>query len=287
MHDLSKRLVTAAILIIVYLAVLYLGSSTIPYVNFIAVLFFALLGMIISLEFAGLAKLALRSDFFRWPAFVICILPVLSAIYAIVFHGLFTPLSTVLFILLGLIVSCTAVFVLAVYRGRYEIAVAVEVVRYFLPAVFLIGLGSASLCALINMRECFNVLLWLTLTVAINDTAAYFIGSKFGETPLAPSISPKKSIEGTVAGLFFGTLTGVLSFPLIADLPWYCTIFFCLGIVIAAQVGDLIKSYLKRLAGTKDSANWLPGHGGLLDRADALLATAPILLVFLAVYSGL
>jgi phosphatidate cytidylyltransferase len=285
MKDLQKRLITAIILIVLYLGLLTLADSSEPLCNLFAVLVFAALGMIISLEFSDLSVLALRSDYYRWPAFICCIIPLLSVLYSIIFHGQ-TLHSNVLFIFLGLIISVLSVFALAFYKGRYEIAVAVEIIRFIMPAILLIGLGTASLCALIYMRNCFNILIWITLTVALNDSAAYFAGSRLGRTPLAPSISPKKSVEGSVAGIIVGALAGVATFKLIALLPWYCALFFCVGIVIAAQTGDLIKSFIKRLAGTKDSANWLPGHGGLFDRADALLATSPILLIFLAIYNG-
>ena len=110
----------------------------------------------------------------------------------------------------------------------------------------------------------------------IGDTAAYGFGSKFGTIRFCPPISPKKSVQGSVAGLIFSLLTILLLKFIYAD---YLTIFsaLCLGLIlgIMAQLGDLIESLMKRDAGIKDSSHLLPGHGGILDRFDAAFFTIP------------
>jgi len=139
-----------------------------------------------------------------------------------------------------------------------------------LPPAYMIMLR-----ALPGANGCRYFLLLIIATWA-NDSAAYFVGSVFGRHKLAPSISPKKSVEGSLAGLFASVLTG-----LIIALIWVKSIllFLLLGfaIGIAGQIGDLFESILKRDLGVKDSGSIMPGHGGVLDRFDSLMFAAPVL----------
>jgi phosphatidate cytidylyltransferase len=117
----------------------------------------------------------------------------------------------------------------------------------------------------------------------ICDSSAYFVGSAIGRTRLAPTISPKKSVEGAIAGLVaaavFGPLLGLglgLSPLLMAG--------YGLAIGLATIVGDLVESLIKRQTGVKDSGMLIPGHGGLLDRMDSLLFCAPIAVLYLRLF---
>ncbi|NLM37795.1 MAG: phosphatidate cytidylyltransferase [Firmicutes bacterium] len=107
------------------------------------------------------------------------------------------------------------------------------------------------------------------------DTGAYFIGSALGKTPLAPRLSPKKTVEGAVGGLAVGTLAGVL-LGLFFQLPVFWLVGTGILASFAGQVGDLFASFLKRVAGIKDSGRFLPGHGGVLDRFDSALFSLPV-----------
>lgn len=115
------------------------------------------------------------------------------------------------------------------------------------------------------------------------DTAAYYAGSNFGKTLLAPAVSPKKTVEGAVASIVAAVAVGVLA-SLALPLPHGALASGLLAIAlnVAAQVGDLGESLLKRCARVKDSGELFPGHGGLLDRADAFLLVLPLYAAFLA-----
>lgn len=117
-----------------------------------------------------------------------------------------------------------------------------------------------------------ELLLWTFLVTWSTDIGAYFAGRRFGRRKLAPSISPGKTVEGLYGGIAAATLIGGawvlgtgLGLPLLILAPVFA---------LAAQGGDLFESSLKRRAGVKDSGNWLPGHGGVLDRLDGLAPVA-------------
>jgi phosphatidate cytidylyltransferase len=121
-------------------------------------------------------------------------------------------------------------------------------------------------------------LVMLLAIVMMSDTAAFFVGSALGRRPLAPAISPGKTMEGAAGGLV-GGVAGALAVWAVG-LPgvpaWHAGL---LGFVVAilGVLGDLLESLLKRWAGVKDSGRLFPGHGGMLDRLDSLLFGAPIL----------
>jgi len=115
------------------------------------------------------------------------------------------------------------------------------------------------------------------LTIMVSDTAQYYTGRAFGRRPLAPRISPKKTIEGAIGGFVFGTaLFVVLGAWWAPTLGVAARVVLGLALVALGIAGDLFESFLKRRAGVKDSSNLIPGHGGVLDRIDALLFAAPI-----------
>lgn len=106
----------------------------------------------------------------------------------------------------------------------------------------------------------------------LSDTAAYLVGRQFGQRPLLPSVSPKKTVEGALGGLAAAGLTALLC-TIAFSLPLHPLVAFLIGVVLGAIgiIGDLCESLLKRRAGVKDSGTLIPGHGGVLDRIDALI----------------
>ena len=122
---------------------------------------------------------------------------------------------------------------------------------------------------------------WLMLALAIvwaADTGAYFVGRKFGKRKLSPRISPNKTVEGMVGGAVAGMVVAVAAAPLagatLQQLPAVALVAACT--VGFSVVGDLFESLLKRHVGAKDSGDLIPGHGGVLDRIDSVLAALPV-----------
>jgi phosphatidate cytidylyltransferase len=118
---------------------------------------------------------------------------------------------------------------------------------------------------------------WLLCIVAAGDTGAYYTGTYLGRHKLCPWVSPKKTIEGSIGGLAANLAVAVLFRRiLLPSLSLPPCMVFALVIGIAGQAGDLFSSEFKRSAGIKDSGSLLPGHGGFLDRLDALLFASPL-----------
>ena len=119
------------------------------------------------------------------------------------------------------------------------------------------------------------LLLFAMVIVWVSDTAAYFVGRSIGRHALAPHLSPKKTWEGTIAG-FLGSLAVGFAFARWLNVPLVHLLGMAAAGNVAGQVGDLLESAYKRSAGVKDSGSLLPGHGGVLDRIDALILAIPV-----------
>ena len=164
-----------------------------------------------------------------------------------------------------------------------------------------IGLSLASMVLLRSYSNGALFLLYVLLLVWTGDTAAYYVGRAIGKHKLAPRISPGKTWEGTIASAIAAVLVALLLFRYLypislalqhihllspmgslypsaapSRVPILSVIAFAVSVNVAAQLGDLVESVLKRGGGVKDSGTLLPGHGGILDRIDALLFAAPV-----------
>jgi phosphatidate cytidylyltransferase len=264
-----KRVLTALVLAPLVLALVFLGPK-----------------WLITLVVAGVAMLA------AWEFLALTEhrgakpprLAVMIAIGCLFFGNFQWPEETgTLFGLLsiGLLVYCT-------FSSPVERALADVTSCIF--ALFYLGL---TLLTLPMLREAANgpsLLAFLFLTVWAGDTAAMYAGRSLGRKKLAPALSPNKTWEGSIASVLgsvgvAGILLGFANFLAqwdsvrlsFADEAWWYWLILAAVVNVAAQVGDLAESALKRSAGVKDSGTILPGHGGILDRIDALLLAAPVL----------
>lgn len=127
----------------------------------------------------------------------------------------------------------------------------------------------------------YYIYLLIIMNTSIFDTAAFLIGSNYGKTFITKKISPKKTLEGLIGGLFGTLIIGVTLLMMFNTNLW--VIFICITGGIFAFFGDLLISYLKRQNGIKDTGDILPGHGGMLDRLDSHLLSTPITIMLILV----
>ncbi len=148
-------------------------------------------------------------------------------------------------------------------------------------ALALVHAGDAEPATVLPVAQGHVWLLLALMIVWATDTGAYFTGRRFGKRKLAPVISPNKTLEGLAGGVLAGVLVALLMAPLAgattAQLPLVAVL--ALVTVLFSVLGDLVESLLKRQAHAKDSGTLIPGHGGILDRVDSVLAALPVFAV--------
>ncbi len=249
------RILSALVLIPVVLAAIWFAPHG---------LFAALIGGVLVLAFVEYADLAQRSG--------LDVPRVASATAALAVGAAMAwpnlPLG------LTLLAMLVAIGVIAVGRWQPGPHVLGSVAASAFPALYL-GLPLGTIAA-VRAEYGREGLLLLLVTVWVSDSAQYYAGRLFGRHKLSPTISPKKTVEGALGGLAAGvTATAVLGRWWLPGLAAWWLVGLGAVIVGLGIAGDLFESLLKRSAGVKDSSGLIPGHGGVLDRIDALLFVAP------------
>ena len=212
---------------------------------------------------------------------------------------------------LGLITLTAALVLLLGGMGRDPLSQALPDASVTLMALPYIGFTLGLLPLLRVPSNGALYVLYLMLLVWCGDIAAYYVGRAIGKHKLAPRVSPGKTWEGAIASVLAAAAVGLLLFRFIEPIthllrsaallaqpshtytpapfrsaPLWLVVLFAISVNVAAQMGDLVESALKRGAGVKDSGTLLPGHGGVLDRIDALLFALPIGLIFIVTGLG-
>ena len=168
---------------------------------------------------------------------------------------------------------------------REKVAAKINPVMLILIGGFYIGYLTPFVVLLFRQPNGRACILWLLLVIMSGDTAAYFVGRRFGGRKLSPSLSPGKTVAGAWGYLCGSLFVGIASAALVDDrISWIEIIMLSLLLAIFGQLGDLFESWLKRIAAVKDSGNWLPGHGGLLDRLDSLIFPAVFTTAYLRMF---
>jgi phosphatidate cytidylyltransferase len=181
----------------------------------------------------------------------------------------------------AVLVSAVVLFALIAMAGWRGGADALGRVSAMLFPLLYLGLPIGAMIAIRSSSGPRGLFL-LMLTVIVSDTAQYYTGRLFGRRPLAPAISPKKTIEGALGGFVWGTVVlAVVGQWWLPGVPVLLRAALGAAVVAAGIAGDLFESMIKRSAGVKDSSALIPGHGGVLDRIDALLFAAPVYYVVL------
>lgn len=165
-------------------------------------------------------------------------------------------------------------------KGKIKFSQAAELIAL----IFYVLIGFLAIVLLRHIVPAGKYLYLLIFIGAwMTDTGAYFIGVFFGKHKLIPEVSPKKTVEGALGGIF-GCIVGYLVFALILDaffevaVNYVALVFLAVIISVISQCGDLIASYVKRDRGIKDYGTIFPGHGGMMDRFDSIITVAPIIL---------
>jgi phosphatidate cytidylyltransferase len=126
-----------------------------------------------------------------------------------------------------------------------------------------------------------NIIIGMFVLIWINDSFAYFVGSNYGRQKLFESVSPKKTVEGFLGGVFFSAIGSFFIFKFTNELQFTSWLVLSVLVSVFGTIGDLIESKYKRQAGVKDSGTLMPGHGGVLDRLDSAIFVAPFIYLFL------
>jgi phosphatidate cytidylyltransferase len=294
--QLLKRILTAVVLIPVVL--LLVLRAPIPVLALVA----ALVALLAVQELLKLSE-AYGVRPFRWATYLfVGLFFVLLAINP----GSGKPLlSTAIFVYsLGFAAAIAPFIFLAVGMRSVDLHSAFPAAS---ASVLAFGYVALPLGLLVQLREQWSgafLMLYLLLLVWAGDIFAYFVGRSLGRHLMSPRISPKKTWEGALASLLASLVVGMLLYnyalPISTALlnahlierrdgffalekpPLWPTLLLSAAINVAAQLGDLVESLIKRGAGVKDSGTLLPGHGGMLDRIDALLFAAPVLWYYAA-----
>ena len=257
------RLLSGAVLIALAVAAVWLAP--VPLFELIAFAFlFLSTRELIALFHAGGIPVPV------WPASVAALLTLTAFSGVIGIYGL--PLEVVLMVEL----IALGLLALGLWRGGSE-ALTIAPASLF-PSIYL----ALPIGAIVSIRESAGppALFLLMLTVIVSDTAQYYTGRLLGRRQLAPAISPKKTVEGAIGGLVLGSAAfAILGHWWLPIIPVPMRVAVGLGIVAVGIAGDLFESMLKRSVGVKDSSTIIPGHGGVLDRIDALLFAAPFFYV--------
>ena len=278
-----QRIITAVVLIAILLPLLFLSWQCAYIIPALVALMalaavYELLKCLRSqVDEAGTATTA-REDFVvSIPAYLIAVgLPLATAFVTSIHAFLLAAAAVFTLYLLYL-------FAVAVLRqGRMHFA---EVAEVFTGGLY-ITLSFASLSLLRHKTPEGGYLYLLVFFGAwVTDTFAYFTGRFFGKHKLNPVISPKKTVEGSIGGILFCMISFVLFGIVMQFGKWHFTVHYPLLLLsgllcsVVSQVGDLITSLIKREHGVKDYGKIFPGHGGVLDRFDSVLAISPVLLI--------
>ncbi|MCF7858098.1 MAG: phosphatidate cytidylyltransferase [Candidatus Cloacimonetes bacterium] len=255
---LLKRVLIAIIFIPLIIILFTIGG--VPLASFLALIVFQ---MIFEL------REIFRNKGTFLPRFILilALLVFFSSIY-------FTPIILFAALMLSILIIIT----IDIFRDNLENALARSSAALF--SIFYTAVLFSSLYHIRLLNNGKNLIFGLLITIWVTDTAAYFIGNHFGKHKGIFRASPNKSLEGFIAGIIAAFAVMYL-FIYFFDLTIYQALAVAISGGIFGQLGDLFESILKRDAGIKDSSDFLPGHGGLLDRFDSILFAAPVYFIIL------
>ena len=252
--NLTQRVLSAAVLIPLVLLLVYLGGW--PFALLVAVA-------------AALMLHEWLHMLFQPRALPSAAAAVLMAVSVLAVQGM-APWAA-----LPSLAAAALAAILAVSGPRSRLWIPLGIVWFAVPCMGLVWLRQSELGGM-------SVVIWMLLMIWAADTGAYIAGHSIGGPRLAPAISPNKTWAGLFGGMLAAVLVGVAFAWIVGSQAWLSAILVAALLAPWSQVGDLAESAVKRHVGVKDSSQLIPGHGGLLDRVDALLFAVPAIALFTA-----
>ena len=264
MRELIRRLLTGGVYVFILLAAVFLNSDAFDFL-------FMAFGLACIYEYKRITKLR---GYYLFMAYL-----ALWWLFIYLIQNKFT-----IALLLGATIGIN-IFLLTYLLSKKKQKLPKSMT--FISGVFYIGGGCIFLTLIPYTTPEFAKMLitGIFLIILMNDSFAYLIGKQFGKNKLYPSVSPKKTVEGAIGGLVFGLLAAVLIAQIDPLLSLYQWLLLATVVVITGNLGDLLESKFKRVAGVKDSGAILPGHGGMLDRLDSLIFAAPFAYLLIIIFN--
>lgn len=270
MKELFVRGISATIYVILLIASLYTQETL-----------GALLALFGIVSLAELSKLIRLKSFAQY---IIFLLLFCGFWYLYVFRNEMSASREAIHILLVITIFVNLILIKDLFASK---RIPLFETKRFIVTTFYLTSGFVFLFLIANYQNQFTPLLLLGgfILIWVNDSAAYFVGKNFGKQKLFPSVSPKKTVEGFLGGLFFACIASYFISRYTETLGSNSWLILAIIVSTLGTLGDLIESKFKRQAAVKDSGVIMPGHGGLLDRLDSIIFTAPFIYLFLRILS--
>ncbi|WP_339756740.1 phosphatidate cytidylyltransferase [uncultured Winogradskyella sp.] len=270
MKELSIRVTSGVVYVLLLIGSLYAQEATIALL--------AIFGILSLVEFSNLIKLK------SYIQYAIFILLYVGFGYISLWNKSIEGSDEAIQILLVITIFVNLILIKDLFTTK-KIPLF-ESKRYF-ATTFYLSSGFVFMLLIANYKNNFTPLFLLGafILVWVNDSAAYLVGKNFGKQKLFPSISPKKTVEGFLGGLFFACISSYFIAYYTETLGFTSWLVLAIIVSVLGTLGDLIESKFKRQAGVKDSGVIMPGHGGLLDRLDSIIFAAPFIYLFLRILS--
>ena len=264
MKEILRRALTGVLYVIILLSAVFLNSDAFDFL-------FMVFGLACLYEFKRLTHL---KGYYIFIAY-------LGLWWAYIYLVSDTTLITLLMLLTITINLALLAFLYSKKEASFN------TIQKFIIGLFYIGGGCIFLTMIPYKHNGFSkfLIMGIFIIIWVSDTFAYFVGKSIGKTKLYPSVSPKKTIEGSIGGLVFALIAAYFLAPFEPTLNLNQWLILATVIVISGGLGDLIESKFKRIADVKDSGAILPGHGGMLDRLDSLIFAAPFAYLTLNLFS--
>ena len=264
MREILRRSLTGAVYIILLLSVVFLSSDAFDFL-------FMVFGLACLNEYKKLVKLRGLHIYIAylalWWAYIYFVKDI-WLVYVLLFCTILTNFALLFYL----------------FSKKEKLF---NTLQKFVIGLFYVGGGCIFLTMIPYTEDDFVkfLIIGIFILIWVNDSFAYIVGRALGRTKLFSRVSPKKTVEGALGGVFFALGTAYLMAkyePIISPFQW---VAIATVIVVAGSLGDLVESKLKRAAGVKDSGAILPGHGGMLDRLDSLIFAAPFAYLTLNIFS--